>query len=86
MGVTTDGRRNNQSTQHRTTGGERMKKISKQRRWQLKMKAAGRCSICGKPCVEGSRSYCHKHLAMNRKASFEYQRKKNGIPADHLPG
>ena len=60
-----------------------MKKISKQRKWQLKMKAADRCSICGKPCVEGSKSYCHEHLIRNRKASLEYQRRKNGIPMNH---
>ena len=60
-----------------------MKKISRQRKWQLKMQAERRCSICGEPCTEGSKSYCYTHLLKNRDASLIYQRTKNGIPLGH---
>lgn len=39
-----------------------MKKlISRQRRWQLKKKEEGKCTICGKAPVIGSFPYCAEH-------------------------
>jgi hypothetical protein len=36
--------------------------ISRQRKYQLRMKRHGRCTACGKPAAKGSRSWCWKHL------------------------
>ncbi len=47
-------------------------KISRQRKYQLRMERDGRCTECGAPVEEGSR--CVKHLVRAR----ERQRKKRG--------
>ncbi len=49
--------------------------ISRQRKYQLRMRRDGRCTECGRPAHEASR--CLKHLVMAR----ERQRKKNGLKA-----
>jgi hypothetical protein len=48
-------------------------KVSRQRKYQLRMQRDARCVECGEPVVEGSR--CLKHLVKAR----ERQRKKRGI-------
>ena len=58
------------------------KKLSKQRRWQLKQKAAGMCTICGKPSVDGTTAFCEEHRKKNRHRSFVASRKRAGIPMD----
>jgi len=47
--------------------------ISRQRKYQLRMKREGRCTECGEPAVQGSR--CLKHLVKAR----ERQRDKRGL-------
>jgi hypothetical protein len=47
--------------------------ISRQRKYQLRMKRERRCTECGQPAVQGSR--CLKHLVKAR----ERQRKKRGL-------
>jgi hypothetical protein len=47
--------------------------ISRQRKYQLRMKRDKRCTECGRPAAEGSR--CLKHLVKAR----ERQRKKRGL-------
>ena len=47
--------------------------ISRQRKYQLRMKREGRCTECGEPAALGSR--CLKHLVRAR----ERQRKKLGL-------
>ncbi len=47
--------------------------ISRQRKYQLRMKRDRRCTECGEPSVQGSR--CLKHLVKAR----ERQRRKRGL-------
>ena len=47
--------------------------VSRQRKYQLRMKRDRRCTICGEPAEQGSR--CLKHLVKSR----ERQRKKRGL-------
>ncbi|HOC57293.1 MAG TPA: hypothetical protein PKI20_16865 [Verrucomicrobiota bacterium] len=47
--------------------------ISRQRKYQLRMKRQGCCTECGEPAVQGSR--CLKHLVKAR----ERQRQKRGL-------
>ncbi len=47
--------------------------ISRQRKYQLRMKRDKRCTECGEPAAEGSR--CLKHRVKAR----ERQRKKRGL-------
>ncbi len=47
--------------------------ISRQRKYQLRMRRDRRCTECGEPAVQGSR--CLKHLVKAR----ERQRKKRGL-------
>ncbi|GDY23468.1 hypothetical protein LBMAG56_48150 [Verrucomicrobiota bacterium] len=51
--------------------------ISRQRRWQIKMREEHRCWRCGEPAVG---SLCLTHLAKER----ERQRRINGYSARHL--
>ena len=51
--------------------------ISRQRRWQLKMRDTHRCWRCGEPAV---RSLCAAHLVQER----ERQRRINGYSARNL--
>jgi hypothetical protein len=48
-------------------------RISRQRKYQLRMQRDRRCTECGEPAAEGSR--CLKHLIKAR----ERQRKKRGL-------
>jgi hypothetical protein len=48
-------------------------RVSRQRKYQLRMKRDHRCTECGEPAVQGSR--CLKHLVKAR----ERQRKKRGL-------
>ena len=59
-----------------------MKKISRQRKWQLKQTAAGRCTICGQPIAAGSKFYCEKHWKLSRNRGFVSARNRAGIPLD----
>lgn len=47
--------------------------ISRQRKYQLRMRRDRRCAECGEPAIEGSR--CLKHLIRAR----ERQRKQRGL-------
>ena len=47
--------------------------VSRQRKYQLRMKRAHRCTECGEPAVQGSR--CLVHLVKAR----ERQREKRGL-------
>lgn len=47
--------------------------VSRQRKYQLRMKRDRRCTECGQPAVQGSR--CLKHLVKAR----ERQRQKRGL-------
>lgn len=47
--------------------------VSRQRKYQLRMKRDKRCTECGEPAVQGSR--CLKHLVKAR----ERQREKRGL-------
>jgi hypothetical protein len=48
-------------------------RVSRQRKYQLRMKRDQRCTECGAPAVQGSR--CLKHLVKAR----ERQRQKRGL-------
>ncbi len=48
-------------------------RVSRQRKYQLRMQRDKRCTECGEPAVQGSR--CLKHLVKAR----ERQRKKRGL-------
>ena len=48
-------------------------RVSRQRKYQLRMKRDRRCTECGEPAVQGSR--CLKHLVKAR----ERQREKRGL-------
>jgi len=48
-------------------------KVSRQRKYQLRMQRDNRCTECGAPAKQGSR--CLKHLVKAR----ERQRKKRGL-------
>jgi hypothetical protein len=52
--------------------------MTRQRRWQLKQQAAGRCIICGRPRAKGNARYCGEHRANHRDTVFnsEYERKR----------
>jgi hypothetical protein len=46
---------------------ERGAKITRQRRWQIKMARKGKCKVCGAPAV--TKFHCEKHrLAVNTRA------------------
>lgn len=49
------------------------KKISRQRFWQLKNKAAGKCVQCGKRIKKPSKCFCLSCLLKQRIASRENQ-------------
>jgi hypothetical protein len=53
-------------------------KISRQRKYQLRMRREGRCTECGETAVAGAR--CLKHLVRAR----ERQRKKRGLKRRYL--
>jgi hypothetical protein len=46
--------------------------VSRQRKWQILQRQAGRCVVCGKPAT--SAKWCAEHAAYWR----EYQRKRIG--------
>jgi hypothetical protein len=48
-------------------------KLSRQRKYQLRMERDNRCTECGEPVIQGSR--CLKHLVRAR----ERQRKRRGM-------
>ena len=47
-------------------------RISRQRKYQLRMKRDRRCAQCGEPAAQGSRALCLAHLVQAR----EQQRRK----------
>jgi hypothetical protein len=56
--------------------------LTKQRRWQLKMLAAGRCQQCGAPRAEGSAVHCAACREKDRRAGRNRYRRLAGIPID----
>jgi hypothetical protein len=63
-----------------------MRILSSQRLWQLRMKAEGRCQICGEKaavdCKGNIGARCPGHVEMNRRRAFLSYRKKVGIAID----
>ena len=59
------------------------KKLSRQRKWQLKKVVSGKCAICGEPIFKGEK--CKLHWESAKKFSRDYYRKKVGIPLDSEP-
>lgn len=57
------------------------KKLSRQRRWQIKKHTAGLCIICGKK-AEGT--YCQKHKQYQRVLKREAMRKRLGCVRRNL--
>ena len=53
-------------------------KVSRQRKYQLRMRRDQRCTECGEPAAQGSR--CLKHMVRAR----ERQRKKRGLKRRYL--
>ena len=50
---------------------------SRQRRWQRKMAAEGRCVICGEKVIgKGKSPRCEKHAEANRVATRKWWTKK----------
>jgi hypothetical protein len=48
------------------------KTLSRQRRWQIRMREEGRCPMCGSPSEEGYKSgLCKKHRLVNRNRQRE---------------
>jgi hypothetical protein len=54
--------------------------LTKQRRWQLKMLAAGRCQQCGAMRVAGSAVHCGICRDKDRTAGRNRHRRRVGIP------
>ena len=56
------------------------KKLSRQRKYQLRMVSLGKCKICGKHQVNNHldklSGYCEFHLDMTRRITREYRRRK----------
>ena len=48
--------------------------LSRQYKYQLRMRRRGRCRVCGKPATQGSRYLCLRHLVRARE-----QRRKEGM-------
>lgn len=55
-------------------------KLSRQRLWQKRMAAEGRCIICATKTDLGTR--CALHLALFRTDNRNRYRKRHGIPLD----
>ncbi len=53
-------------------------KVSRQRKYQMRMKRDKRCTKCGEPAAQGS--LCLKHMIQSR----ERQRKKHGAKRRYL--
>jgi hypothetical protein len=53
-------------------------RVSRQRKYQLRMRRDRRCTECGEPAAQGSR--CLKHMVKAR----ERQRKKRGLKRRYL--
>ena len=60
-----------------------MKKITRQRKWQLKKMSEGKCPICGKPVVK-KRKMCKKHLAMDAKRKSDVGYRKGMLRMDNI--
>ncbi len=50
-----------------------LKPLSRQRKWQLKMKALGKCLICGKVAI--TREHCERHRIIACVRTAKRQRK-----------
>jgi hypothetical protein len=52
------------------------KQISRQREWQLRKRAEGKCESCGKDRgSNGTKRHCRKHANEHSARNVEYQRK-----------
>ena len=52
--------------------------VSRQREWQKKMRATGRCTICGKPQAKDSATLCAVHQEIHRKQARTRKQKRYG--------
>lgn len=53
------------------------KSISRQRAWQIRQRAAGKCMLCGKPASKKSKLYCESHrVAFNALQRARWHRRK----------
>ena len=48
------------------TGDKEPDKLTRQRRWQIKMASQQRCQVCGKPTTH-YKTYCDEHAMWKRK-------------------
>ena len=51
--------------------------MTRQRRYQLRMVATGRCRVCGRPVVPGVAAWCAWHLYVSR---IRARKKHKGSP------
>lgn len=60
-----------------------MNQLSKQRKFQLRQKEKGLCSLCNEPVAgENNSTTCIKHRDENRVRNRNRYRKAKGIPLD----
>ena len=64
------------------TGMEENTGLSRQRMWQLRKRAEGKCQTCGKPVnvPGGTAMHCPVHAKAARKHARKYSRKKGAVP------
>ncbi len=53
--------------------------MTRQIEYQKRMRAQGRCRVCGK---KANGAFCTKHALAHRTRSRNWRRKKAGIPLD----
>lgn len=54
------------------------KVLSRQRKWQLKMSAARRCSICSQPLAVDSKQWCPRHRKIRSARDKNRYAKRRG--------
>lgn len=55
-----------------------LRDISRQARWKLRMKALGRCGVCGREDGVNWSGMCEEHASKHRVRNREASREKNG--------
>jgi hypothetical protein len=57
----------------------KMRKISRQRKWQLENLAAGKCKLCPEMRAPDDASFCPTHREAYRAAHREYMSRKRRV-------